>query len=383
MNTRNIIIGVVVLVVLGAGFWTMGGGQNMLAPKPTPTVSAAMDDLENLVTASGTLVPVKRANLGFKIGGQVKRVMIQTGDTVKQNATLVQLDAVELDAGVAQAKAAVALAQAGLDQLKAGASKEDIAAAEAALNTARAQLAKVKAGATAEDIAAAKASLDRAASAVKDAQSEYDKIKNDPAAGMYPQSIAYQAATEQYRIAEARYQQVVKGATVEDIRIAEAGVATAQANVDRVKAQARPAEIAAAQARLDQAQGALRQAQSAATSAHLTAPFTGTVAAVNVREGETVVPGVSVITLGDIKNLRLETDDLSETNIAKVKLGQTVDVTFEALPGQIQKGKITFIAPISSAKAGGTNYTVYVEFDKLDPALRWGMTGHIEINTKQ
>ncbi|MBI5035308.1 MAG: efflux RND transporter periplasmic adaptor subunit [Chloroflexi bacterium] len=383
MNTRNIVIGIVILVILGFGFFTVGGGQSMLNPKPTPAPVVTTTDYENIVTASGTLVPVKRANLGFKIGGEVKRIAVQTGDTVDQDAMLVQLDAVELNAGVDQAKAAVALAQAGLDQLKAGASKEDIAAAEAALNTARTQLAKVRAGATAEDIAAAKATLDRATSALKDAQSEYDKIKSDPAAGMYPQSIAYQAATEQYRIAEARYLQVVKGATPEDIRIAEAGVATAQANLDRVKAQARPAEIAAAQARLDQAQAALRQAQSAAASANLTAPFAGTVAAVNVRVGEMVVPGVTVITLGDIKNLRLETDDLSETNIAKVKLGQSVDVTFEALPGKIHKGKITFIAPISSAKAGGTNYTVYVEFDQLDPVLRWGMTGHIEINTKQ
>jgi hypothetical protein len=44
---------------------------------------------------------------------------------------------------------------------------------------------------------------------------------------------------------------------------------------------------------------------------------------------------------------------------------------------------VTYIAPMASAKQGGTNYTIYVEFDNLDPALRWGMTGHIEINTKQ
>ena len=383
MNTRNIIFGVVVLAVLVGGFMIFGGGANMIAPKPSPTPIMALVDYENLVTASGTLVPVKRASLSFKIAGQAQRVMVQPGDVVKQNDALVQLDASELDAVVAQAKANVALAQAGLDQLQAGASKEDIAVAESALNTARAQLAKVRAGASAEEIAGAKATLDRATSALKDAQSEYDKIKNDPSAGMYPQSIAYQAAMEQYRIAEARYSQVLKGASAEDIQIAQAGVTAAQANLDRVKAQARPAEIAAAQARIDQAQAALRQAQSVAACASLVAPFAGTIAAVNVREGETVAPGVAVITIGDIKNLRLETDDLSESSIARVKLGQIVNVTFEAMPGQTSQGKVTFIAPISSAKSGGTNYTIYVDFDRLDPGLRWGMTGHIEIDTKQ
>jgi len=383
MNTRNIIIGLVVLAVLIGGFMIFGGGANMLAPKPAPTPIVALVDYANLVTASGTLLPVNRVNLSFKIAGQVQRVMVKPGDGVKRNDVLAQLDSTELAASTAQAQAALALAQAGLDQLKSGASKEDIAAAQANLDTARAQLAKVKAGASAEEIAAAKATLDRATSALRDAQSEYDKIKNDPAAGMYPQSIAFQAAIEQYRIADARYQQVVKGASVEDIQIAQAGVAAAQANLDRVKAQARPAEIAAAQARVDQAQAALRQMRAVAASANLTAPFAGTIAAVNVHEGETVVPGVVVITLGDIKNLRLETDDLSESSIARVKLGQVVNVTFEALPGQTFPGKVTFIAPISSAKSGGTNYTIYIEFDHLDPGLRWGMTGHIEINTKQ
>ena len=381
MTKRNIIIGIVVLVAVG-GFLAMGGGAS-LSPKPTPTPDlAALSEFDNLVTASGTLLPAKRANLAFKIPGQVVEVAVKAGDSVKKGAALLRLDAAELDAAVAQAKAAVALAQANLDQLKSGASKEEIAAAEANLNTARAQLAKVRASVTPEDLAIAKAGLDRAAAGLKDAQSAYDKVKDDPAVGMYPQSAAYQAAIQQYQIAEATFLKVVKGASAEDIRIAEAAVAAAQANLDRVKAPARAEEIAAAQARLDQAQGVMRQAQASLAAATLVAPFDGTVAAVNVKDGETVTPGFVVIALGDLANLRLETDDLSETNIARVKLAQPVNVTFEALPGKTFTGTVTQIAPISTPKQGGTNYTVTVEFDKLDPVLRWGMTGHIEINAK-
>ena len=381
MTKRNIIIGIVVLVAVG-GFLAMGGGAS-LSPKPTPTPDlAALSEFDNLVTASGTLLPAKRANLAFKIPGQVVEIAVKAGDSVKKGAALLRLDAAELDAAVAQAKAAVALAQANLDQLKSGASKEEIAAAEANLNTARAQLAKVRASVTPEDLAIAKAGLDRAAAGLKDAQSAYDKVKDDPAVGMYPQSAAYQAAIQQYQIAEATFLKVVKGASAEDIRIAEAAVAAAQANLDRVKAPARAEEIAAAQARLDQAQGVMRQAQASLAAATLVAPFDGTVAAVNVKDGETVTPGFVVIALGDLANLRLETDDLSETNIARVKLAQPVNVTFEALPGKTFTGTVTQIAPISTPKQGGTNYTVTVEFDKLDPVLRWGMTGHIEINAK-
>ncbi len=367
MNTRNIVIAIVVLVVLGGGFIALGGGD-IVSPKPTPTPEAALNEFENLITASGTLVPAKRANLALKMAGQVVRVAAEQGDTVKKGDALLHLDDAEL-------KAAVAIAQAQLNQLQAGATKEEIAAAQAAVDAAQAQLLKVRAGATAEDIAIAKATLDRAQSALKDAQAAYDKIKDDPAAGMYPQAAAYEAAVQQLAIAQASYQKVLKGTTPEDIRIADANVATAQANLKRVQAGARAEEIAAAQARLEQAKAAL-------AAAVLAAPFDGTVAAVNVKEGEVVTPGVPVVTLGDLTNLRLETDDLSETNVARVNVNQAVNVTFEALPGKTFAGKVTQVAPISSQKQGGTNYTVIIEFEKLDPALRWGMTGHIEINAK-
>ena len=368
MSMRNIIIGIGVVIGLGAAFMLFGGAE-MVNPKPAPTPVTALVDYENLVMASGTLVPVKRASLSFKVAGQVEKIPVEIGDKVKANAVLMRLDD-------AEAQAAVRIAQATLNQLKAGATKEDIAIAQANLDTAKAQLAKVRAGATQEDVAIVKAGLDRAGALLKNAQAEYDKVKDDPAIGMLPQSAALQSAYEQYRIAEAQYLKVTKGATPEDIRVAESAVNVAQANLNRVRAGARAEEIASAQARLTQAQTVL----SAMT---LNAPFAGTVVAIHAREGEIVSPGVPVITFGDLSQLRLETDDLSESSIARVKVGQVVKVTFEAMPGKFFPGKITYIAPISSAKQGGTNYTTYVEFDQLDPALRWGMTGRVEIDTKQ
>lgn len=363
----SVAIGFALLLVLATGFWAAGGVATF-GPQPTPTPIADMTDFENLITASGTLLPSQRANLAFRAGGQVVQVAAKAGDQVKKGDTLARLDASE-------AEAAIAVAVAALNQLKAGATKDEIAVAQAALDTAQAQLAQVRAGPTVEDLAIAKATLDRALSGLKDAQAAYDKIKDDPAVGMFPQSQAYEAAIQQYRIAEAGYQKIVKGASAADIRIAEASVAAAQAALRRVQAAARPEDIAAAQARVDQAKVAL----SALTIA---APFDGTIATVNIREGEVVMPGVPVALLGDVRNLRLETDDLSETNVARVQLGQLVSVSFEALPGKIFQGKVTDISPIAAQKQGGTNYTVTIEFDKLDPALRWGMTGHIEINAK-
>jgi HlyD family secretion protein len=365
MERRNISIGIFLFVILGLAYVGLSN-SGTLGNKPTPTPVVLLPDFENLVTASGTLLPVTRATLSFKVAGQAAKVTANPGDVVKTGDTLVVLDSSDL-------QASVAIAQAQLAQLKSGATKEEIAVAQATVDNARAQLARVRAAATAEEIAIATAGIDRARAALKDAQAQYDRIKDDPWVGMLPQSAALQLATQEYTVAQARYAQVTKGASAEDMQVAVSAVGVAQANLERVKAGARPEEITAAQARLDQAQAGL-------AAATLKAPFAGTIASVSVKEGEMVSPGVPVITLGDLSNLRLETDDLSETNIARIKLGQPAAVTFEALPGKSFTGRVTYIAPISSQKSGGTNYTTYIELKSTDPALRWGMTGHIEIH---
>ena len=92
--------------------------------------------------------------------------------------------------------------------------------------------------------------------------------------------------------------------------------------------------------------------------------------------------GQQVLTLGDLTSLRVETTDLSEVDVARVAVGQPVNVTFDAIKGKTLTGKVTRIAPMSSQGQGGVNYTVIVELDQLDPALRWGMTAFTDIEVK-
>ncbi|MBI3913749.1 MAG: efflux RND transporter periplasmic adaptor subunit [Chloroflexi bacterium] len=332
MSKRFLIVGgVLVLIVGGLLFSGAGGSANPLAPKATPTAILALSETDTIVSASGTLLPAKRANLAFKIGGQVVQASLKTGDKVKKGDTLIKLDSAELEANVASA-------QTGVD-------------------SAKAQLTKVRAGATKEDVTIAKANLDRATSALRDAQAAYDKVKGNEFVGMMPQSRTLEAAYQDFTTAQARLDQVLKGASADDVKIAEISVSAAETR--------------------------LNQARIVLASTLLVAPIDGTIVDVKIREGEFVSPGVPVVVLGDLSTLQIETDDLSETNIANVQVGQPVKITFEAIPGKIFNGKIAQIAPIATAKSGGTNFTVTVTLDALDPILRWGMTGHVEISTKQ
>lgn len=113
---------------------------------------------------------------------------------------------------------------------------------------------------------------------------------------------------------------------------------------------------------------------------YLVAPFDGTVGLVPVAEWETVAPGTPVVMLGDLDTLRVEIEDLSETDVGRLKEGQSAEISFEAFPGQKVAGRVARISPMNNAKGGGVNYDVVVEFvDHSLPALRWGMTAHVDV----
>jgi multidrug resistance efflux pump len=292
-----------------------------------------------------------------------------------------------------------------LARLESGARPEEIAAAEAAVRAAEAELARLKAGPKPEEIAAAKARVDQAASVVRQAQAAYDKIAWQPGAGASPQAVALEQATANYEAAKAAYEALLRGATAEELAAAQARVdqararlallqagatpqelAVAQARVDQVRAQlarlqagATPEELAAARARVEAAQAALEQARARLDQVTLRAPFAGTVARLDVRVGEVVMPGQPVLILGDLSTLQVETDDLSEEDVAWVQIGAPVTITLDALPERTFQGRVIAIAPMASVDQGGTNYKVTVALEEQDPAMRWGMTAYVEV----
>ena len=112
--------------------------------------------------------------------------------------------------------------------------------------------------------------------------------------------------------------------------------------------------------------------------AALVAPFDGTIISVDVAAGETVVPGRVAVLLGDLSKYQIETTDLSERDVARVKVGQTVNVSIEAL-GETFTGKVTSIALVSSTLGGDVVYTVTIELDEQPQGLLWGMSADVEI----
>lgn len=164
------------------------------------------------------------------------------------------------------------------------------------------------------------------------------------------------------------------------VKEAEANLAAAQIQVKyliRVGTDAKHLEVAEneaarAQALLDSANATL------AAQSNLTAPFAGTIVTVNISPSETVTPGQVVVVLGDLSAYQIETTDLSERLIGKVKIGQPANVYVEALNATFP-AKVIDIARISSTLGGDVVYTVTLAFDKQPTGLLWGMSADVEI----
>jgi HlyD family secretion protein len=394
------------------------------APPPTPTAGEE-DTGPTVIWASGNVVPAERATLAFSITGRVVAIEVAEADAVKRGQVLVKLDDTDFADRVAQAEATLAQAEAQLAELRAGPRPAEIASANARVAAAEAALAqakqnaqaaaaqaraakydldRVRAGPRAEELASAKAELQKAESAVRQARAGYDPIANLPDAAARPESLALQTATLNLEQARAAYQKLLAGATAEEIGAAEATLAAAQARAaaaraavqaaqaevesahasrDLLLAGATPAQLDLARARVHQAEAALQQARHARDKAILVAPFDGVVGKVYPHLGELVTPGEPIVALGDTSRLQVETTDLRETDVNRLRVGQQVELTFDALPGKTLVGQVMRIAPMATRKEGSTNYTTVISITEEDVALRWGMTAFVNIQPEE
>ena len=89
--------------------------------------------------------------------------------------------------------------------------------------------------------------------------------------------------------------------------------------------------------------------------------------------------GAVIATVADTSRWRVETTDLDEWSTARVKVGQAVKVTVNALANKVLPGKVTNIASQAvTLSTGEVSYAVTILLDPTDAELRWGMTAKVE-----
>jgi RND family efflux transporter MFP subunit len=136
-----------------------------------------------------------------------------------------------------------------------------------------------------------------------------------------------------------------------------------------------------AEVRVQQAQAALEIARANLAQGTLVAPYDATVAEIHVAPGEFVQLDQTVVTLAALDKLQIETTDLSERDIARIKIGQSASVFIEALNQEITATVIA-ISPRSETLGGDVVYKVTLAFEEIPDGLLWGMTAEVEIVTE-
>jgi HlyD family secretion protein len=366
---------------------------------PTPLPEPAF---ESLVSVTGEVVPAKWATVSIQTGGIVEDVLVEVGDQVEAGDLLVKLETVDAELAVHEAEAQLSNATAQVQQLESQPRSIDIAAAEqqvdeaeAGISQAIAERDRLASGVIASDIAQAEAELEAAEAERKAARIDYDELQDDleddvvedwegDRAGLRLRAARENSEAAQISLAYTRGSASPRTAEAEaGVRIAEAQRTVAEAQLEQVKAGVAQEEIALAQTEVAQAQIALEEARLSLERCERRAPFDGTVGMVDVRKGEQVQQGHPILTLGDLSTLRVETTDLDEIDVAKVQIGQSVDVTFDAFPDRVFQGRVVRINPMAETAGGGVNYTTIIELDDLAPGIRWGMTAFVDIQVGQ
>ena len=382
-----------VLVVIGL----LLAGCNAATPTNIPTLAVPTSSTTGdtsvpapasagEVTASAEIVPDRSADLSFAAPGQVGEIKVAEGDLVQAGDLLASLEnQAQLAAALDASRQSLDSAQKMLDDLN----------ASAPLALASAQLAMVNDQKRLDDAQKSlkqkgyhrcdQDTIDLYDKRVQDAKKLLDDLRDDKDNSTFHLQRIVDAESA-YHTAEANYLYCIRY-TDEEIASSSAELAVAEASLKQSTAQyerlARengidPTQAARLLAAVAGAQAAVDAAQSALDRASLNAPFAGSVINVAAVNGQVVGAGQPVLTLADLSALLVETTDLSERDISRVKVGQTARVTIPAL-GQEFSGKVIRVANRASKLGGDVVYKVTIQLDNAPAGLLWGMSATARI----
>lgn len=355
-------------------------------PQPTiPVVTQAPG-----VSAEGKLAPKYYVNLSFKAGGKVTEVLVNEGEQVEEGQVIARLDQQEQFASaVDNASYELLNAQQALKDLQDNAevntaqALQNVADGRDAVRSAERYLNNLNTGSKEVDINQTKADVvilkDRLDKAQEDFAPYAKKSEDNVTRARYLSRLS--DAQRKYDNAVRLLNNLEGSASEIDLSIAEANLSLAQASLalaeqeyEKVKNGPDPDQLASAQSREKAAQTGLAAAQAALEDRELKAPFSGTLAKLDLKTGELASPGAIVAVLADFSNWIVETDDLTELDVPKVSVGQNVRVTFDAIPEIELAGKVDSISEVHEEKSGDVTYTTKISLTESDPRLRWGMT---------
>jgi HlyD family secretion protein len=284
---RNVLLGVAALIAGIIVAAIILGSRGPLVP----VVTVTRENLSASITSNGKVEPISpyTARAGFPTF--VSKVFAKEGQAVRRGETILTLEASDVRAQLAQARANLLTAQTNLQNAKAGGAPEQVAQLDADLQSARMQVQNLK-------------------KSVK-------QLKG---------LVAEHAATEQELIQ-----------TQENLTKEQGTLQTLEAKQKDLRERGSES-VEGAQLRVSQAQNVVQSLEAKVASATVTSPMDGTLYSLPVKVGDFVQTGQVLAEMADLRKVRVRAF-VDEPDLGSLAVGQDVEVTWDGKPGKVWTGK--------------------------------------------
>ncbi len=323
---RNVWISATMITVaalVGAAWWLTRNAEGATSYRTAPIERGTV---QATVSSSGTVNPVRQVSVGSQVSGQIIEMFADFNTEVKQGQLIARIDPQSFEYKVHQASA-------------------DLEAARAAVLNAQANVVAVMANVS-------KARLD-ADNAQRDLARKHDLLA--------------QAFISQAEFDNARN---LAGTLGEALKVTQAQLDVARAQVTSAQAVVKQREAALAQAKVDLEHTQIRS------------PVDGIVIKRSVDVGQTVAASLQApelfIIARNLNDMQVEAA-IDEADVARVRPGQRVTFTLDAIPGRTLEGRVEQIRKAAVSAQNVVTYTVVIPFDNPGNALLPGMTANVRI----
>jgi len=193
--------------------------------------------------------------------------------------------------------------------------------------------------------------------------------------------LQVEMAEEQVEAAEAQYESAREGLQIpEGLEFLE-NATELLAGLLGMDEDTAKANLNAARMNLEMAELNLESAELNLEKAVIEAPFDGVVADITIAEGQQMsaaTMAAPAITLVGTSGIRMR-GFIDEIDISAVEVGQSANITLDALPDVAINGELAFISPMGTALIGVVSYSTILTLENPTAELRDGMTATAEV----
>ena len=311
------------------------------------------------IRLSGNL-EMTQVNIAFKISGKMIERTVNEGDVVKRGQVIARLDREQMERQKEREQATLAGAQSTVTQLltlvqwqgETLAGDGDLRKAELAL--AEARLKELLAGARSQEKQQAQAAVEEARAEAERAKKDWDRAQalfrnDDITAAQHDQfRTRFEASSATLRRLEQQAALVEEGPRQEEIEMARAQVARAKASLrlsdaNWLELRRKQEDVTTRRTDVERARAQLALIESQLGDTVAVSPVDGIVLVKSAEPGEVLAAGTTVVTIADLDHPWLRAY-IREQDLGRVKIGSKAKVTTDSYPGKSYDGQVSFIS---------------------------------------